>query len=144
MAITKKEGTAMLAAVPMFESLSKRDLGRLWDQASLAEHPEGHRVVTAGRGGVGFHLILDGTARVRRRGKQLLLGPGEFFGEMSLIDNAPRTADIIAETPLVTAVLTRWEFKPLVEDNPKLAWRLMEYLVGRLREEQSALDAAVS
>lgn len=142
---TKKETLARLAAVPLFSDLSQKDLGRILDRSKETVHGEGESVVTEGHGGVGFHLIIDGTADVVRSGRKVdSLRPGEFFGEMTLIDGAPRSASVIATSELTTIVLSQWEFKPLVKAHPEMGWRLLVYLAGRVREEQSARDAALS
>ena len=69
------------------------------------------------------------------------LGPGEFFGEMALVDDGPRSASIFADSELTTLVISKWEFRPLVKSHPELAWKLIEHLVVRLREEQTGRDA---
>lgn len=135
--ITKKEGVEMLGAVPMFADLSKRDLGKLWDQIKIVEHRPGHTIIHEGRGGQGFHLILDGEAVVSRGSKRVKLGPGHFFGEMSLIDDGPRTADVASATRLTTATISAWEFKSVVKKQPEVVWKLLVHMTQRLREEQS-------
>jgi CRP-like cAMP-binding protein len=71
------------------------------------------------------------------------LGPGEFFGEMALVDDAPRSASVIAESDLSTVVISKWEFRPLLKNHPELAWKMVEHLVARVREEQTGRDAAI-
>jgi CRP-like cAMP-binding protein len=143
--VTKAAGVEKLKAVPMFSGLSQKTLSRLFDQASIVNHEAGHTIVKQGSGGVGFHLILDGEVKVVRGGKTInRLGPGKFFGEMTLIDDQPRSATVVAETPVESLTLSSWEFKPMVKNNPEMAWKLLVHLTGRLREEQSARDAAIS
>ena len=136
---TKKEGLERLSNVPMFSELSKRDLGRLWDRMKVIEHEDGRTVIAKGRSGIAFHVVLEGTAKVSRPGKSVTLGPGDFFGEISLIDNGPRTADVKADGPLVTAALSPSEFKSVAKQQPDMMWKMLEFLTARLREEQSAL-----
>ena len=139
-----KEELAKLGAVPLFEDLTKRELSRLYRESKIVNHGEGHTIVVEGRGGHGFHLIRSGTARVLRNGRLLArLGPGKFFGELSLFDSGPRTATIVSETPLEVLVVSRADFRRLVQGNPTLAWKLLAHLACRLREEQSARDAAL-
>lgn len=135
---TKKEGVERLQGVPMFSALSKRDISRLWDSMRLVEHEPGDDIVVEGRAGRGFHLILEGTVRVQRKGKRIDLGPGDFFGEISLIDEGPRTATCTAETPVTTASMSSWEFRTFTSDKPEILWKLLIHVTGRLREEQSA------
>lgn len=142
---TKKETLARLSAVPLFSDLSQKDLSRILDRTKETVHAEGESVVTEGHGGIGFHLVIDGTADVIRGGRKVdSIGPGEFFGEMTLIDGAPRSASVMATSELTTIVLSQWEFKPLVKAHPEMAWKLLVYLTGRIRAEQSARDAALS
>jgi CRP-like cAMP-binding protein len=135
--ISKKDGIARLKGVPMFAELSSRDLGRLWDQMKIVDHDAGHRIVTEGRGGHGFHLILDGDVKVERKNRRIKLGPGEFFGEMSLIDDGPRTASVVALTPVVTATMSSGGFRSVAKKQPELLWKLLVHQTARLREEQS-------
>jgi CRP/FNR family transcriptional regulator, cyclic AMP receptor protein len=142
---SKKEKAEKLGAVPLFSGLSQKDIGRLVDMSKETVHSAGQSVVTQGKGGVGFHLIVEGQAKVTRGGRVVAnLGPGDFFGEMTLIDGAPRSATVTAETDLTTVVLSQWEFRPLVKASPDMAWKLIVHLTGRLREEQKASDAALS
>lgn len=136
--VSKKEGVERLGGVPMFAELSKRDLGRLWDQMKVVEHAAGHTIVVEGRSGHGFHLILDGTVEVARKGSNVTLGPDQFFGEMSLIDEGPRTATVSAATPVVTATMTSGGFRTLAKKQPEMLWKLLVFMTARLREEQSA------
>jgi voltage-gated potassium channel len=134
---TKKEGVARLAAVPLFSGLNQRELGKLWDEMRLVKHAAGHVIMTEGRPGLGFQLLLDGEVIVERKGKKVALGPGSFFGEMSLIDGGLRTATVTAATPVTTAALNSSTFKSMVTKNPDLAWRLLVHMTGRVRDEQS-------
>lgn len=137
---TKKHGIELLQGVGMFSTLSQRDLGKLWDQVRLVEHPPGDVIVKEGRGGQGFHVIVSGGAEVARKGNRVTLGPGDFFGEMSVIDEGPRTATVTTTAPTVVASLSAWDFKSTVKKQPELLWKLLVHTVGRLREEQSATD----
>lgn len=144
MLVTKQEKRDRLSGVPLFRDLSKKDLERILNTAKETFHRAGESVVTEGRGGVGFHLILDGEAKVVRGGRTAAkLGPGDFFGEMALVDDAPRSASVLAESDLTTVVLSKWEFRPIVKSHPELAWKLIEHLVARVREEQTGRDALV-
>ena len=139
---TKKEKLEKLAAVPLFSDLSKRTLNRILDNSKETTHVAGRTVVTQGHEGAGFHMILSGRAKVVRGGRKVAtLGPGEYFGEMALLDGGRRTATVIAETDLVTLYIAQWGFKPLVRDNPQMAWKIVVHLTKRLREEQKGSDA---
>lgn len=143
--VTKKDGIDRLARVPLFSGLSQKDLGRLFDRARVVTYHAGSDIITEGEAGFGFHLIVEGEASVKRGGRTIArLGEGNFFGEMSFIDDQPRSATIVAETEVQSLVLGGWEFKPIIKENPELAWRLLQHLTARLREEQSARDSATS
>jgi CRP/FNR family cyclic AMP-dependent transcriptional regulator len=104
--------------------------------------PEGHTTTTEGQGGVGFFVIEDGNAAVSIRGAIVrTLGPGDYFGEIALIDNGPRSATIVATTDLRCRGMTAWEFRPFVQEHPEVAWPLLETLVARLREAEERAEA---
>jgi CRP-like cAMP-binding protein len=87
-----------------------------------------------GSGGAAFFFIDSGEATVSCKGVQLAtLGPGDYFGEIALIDGGPRSATVTAATDLVCYGLTFWEFRPLVEKNSTIAWKLLQALAKRLR-----------
>ena len=134
---SKKQGVALLAGVPLFADLSQRDLGRIWSQMKVVEHPAGHRIVEEGTGGQGFHLILAGEAVVERKRTRVRLTAGDFFGEIAVIDDGPRSASVTADGPLTTANLTSWQFKTIVRGHGDLAWKLLLTMTARLRAEQS-------
>src|SRR5918999_6271702 len=108
-----------LHAVPLFADLSRRDLARLADSMQVLSFPAGKEVVAEGRGGVGFFVILEGSARVTQHGEDRgRLTVGEYFGEMALIDGNLRTASVHAESDLRCASMTSWNFRPFVRDHP--------------------------
>jgi CRP/FNR family cyclic AMP-dependent transcriptional regulator len=128
----------MLGAVPLFAGLSRRDLSRLAKATHEHTYGAGTQVTTEGKSGVGFFVILEGKARVQVPGRRAkLLGVGDYFGEMALIDDAPRSAHVTAETELRCQVLTQWQFRPFVKEHPDVAWALLKAMVGRVRDTQS-------
>jgi CRP/FNR family transcriptional regulator, cyclic AMP receptor protein len=132
-----------LRAVPLFADLSGRDLKRLADSMQELRFAPGKEVVAEGKGGVGFFVILDGSARVTQRGEDRgLLTGGDYFGEMALIDGDDRMASIHAESELRCAAMTPWTFRPFVKDHPDVAWSLLTALVKRIRETQARQVAA--
>ncbi len=139
---TNKEKLEKLGSVPLFSELSKKDLSRILQNSKETTHEAGQTIVTEGHEGAGFHMILSGQAGVVRGGRKVdTVGPGEYFGEMALLDGGRRTATVVAETDLVTLYLSQWGFKPLVRDNPQMAWKIVVHLTKRLREEQKGRDA---
>lgn len=135
-----KRAVEMMGSVPLFSGLSKKELEKVCVSCRETEFPEGRAIIQEGAGGVGFHLILEGEVEVVKGDRvEATLGPGKFFGEMSLIDGGPRSATVRAKTPVVTWALTSWEFRPLLENNPSIAMKLLEELSRRLRVSESSL-----
>lgn len=145
MAASSDDTATLLARIDLFSGLSSRQLGRLAGRPKEVHHPAGRTVSREGSIGLGFHLILDGEATVsqgatvRRR-----LGPGEYFGEISMIDGKRRSATVTAETPLRTLTVPHATFEELVDADPAFARGLLTVLCARLREAESArADQAV-
>ena len=124
-----------LSQVRLFSACTNKELtliGRASDEISV---PAGKEVVTEGKVGHEFFLILDGTAAVKRNGRKVAtLKAGDYFGEMALLDRGVRTATIITETPSVLLVLGQREFSGILEEVPGLAHKLLTIMAGRLRE----------
>jgi CRP-like cAMP-binding protein len=134
MAGVPKDELEMLAEVPLFSSATKDQLRHLASQGTKIKVKEG-RVLTE-QGGLQqeFFMILDGEATCLVDGAEVArLGPGDFFGEMTLLDHGPRTATVIAATDMELLVLERREFRTVVENAPDLAWQLLVHLAARLR-----------
>jgi CRP/FNR family cyclic AMP-dependent transcriptional regulator len=126
-----------LRRVPLFAGMSDKELKRLADNMSERTFPEGKAVTTQGQSGVGFFVIEAGVASVSRDDEKIRdLGPGDYFGEIALIDNGPRSATIVASEELRCRGMTAMAFRPLVQTHPEIAWPLIEALVERLRETE--------
>ncbi|MGA7988448.1 MAG: cyclic nucleotide-binding domain-containing protein [Candidatus Dormiibacterota bacterium] len=133
----KKTLVEMLGRNRLFDELTKKEVGAVVDYSTEVNHPKGQMIVIEDRSGVGFHLILDGTATVSVKGRKVrTLGPGESFGDIAVIDGGPRSASVTAETELRTLSLPPWEFKPLVLEHPKLSYKLLLKLCALLREAE--------
>lgn len=127
-----------LKKVPLLAGLSERELERLAAQLHERKFPAGSKVVSEGATGTGFFVITEGEAEVEIGGQVLSkLGPGDYFGEMALIDEGIRSATITAVTDLTCYGMTPWEFKPFVDEHPEVAWTLLQNMTRRLREAQS-------
>ena len=128
----------LLEQIPLFEGLPRGDLEQLAGSFKERHFNAGDSVALEGAGGVGFFVIADGTASVEVHGeKRGQLAPGDYFGEVALIDeHARRTATITAETDLTCYGLTAWQFRPFVETNAQVAWRLLQVMAKRLREAE--------
>jgi CRP/FNR family transcriptional regulator, cyclic AMP receptor protein len=124
-----------LQRVPLFADLNRREvqqIARLFKERRFAE---GETVVKEGSGGAAFYVIDSGEAALLIGGKQhKTLQAGDFFGEIALIDLGTRTATITATTELVLYGLTYWEFRPLVESNGVIGWKLLQRMAQMLRE----------
>jgi CRP-like cAMP-binding protein len=131
----------MLEKVPLFSGLSRRQLEQVAQIVDEIEVPAGRRLATAGAGGHELFVIVKGTAKVRPpRGRTVQLGPGDFFGEMSLVDGGPRSADVDADTALQLLVVGRRAFWQLLEAAPPLVPKIMSTLSRRLREAQASIS----
>ena len=131
----------MLQTTPLWSGLSKQDLKLVAKLSQERKFESGHVIVTKGEAGIGFYLILEGAVEVRSDGKTLTkLGPGQFFGEMSIIDNQPRSADVVAVEASRVLILSAWSFKTLISDNPKIALKMMQEFVRRLRNTDKSLS----
>ena len=98
----------------------------------------GDVVAREGQSGVGFFVIEEGEATVVSHGEErATLGPGDYFGEIALIDDGARTATIQAASPLRCYGMTSWEFRPLVESHASIAWKLLQVLAQRLRQAEA-------
>ena len=124
-----------LQQVPMFSACSKRDLGLVARRAEDVRVAAGKVLVNEGETGHEFFVILDGTARVTRHGKRVAtLGPGSAFGELALLDQAPRNATVVAETPMELVVLGQREFAGIIDEVPGFARKLLAGMAARLRD----------
>jgi CRP/FNR family cyclic AMP-dependent transcriptional regulator len=140
--VTKTDVVKMLSGVPLFSELSKKELESLAMSAKEVSQKQGAVLAREGDSGLGFFLIAEGTASVSVGGKpRARMGRGDFFGEISLLDQGPRSATVIAETPIRLIGITQWVFKRLVEQNPGLAWKLLRVMAARLRGTRTQLTA---
>ena len=127
----------LLQRVPLFEHFEKGDLERLARSFKERTFDAGSTVAGEGKTGAGFFVIESGEATVSVHGdERRSLGPGDYFGEIALIDDGARSATVTAVSDLRCYGLTSWEFRPLVESNASIAWKLLETLAKRLREAQ--------
>ena len=129
--------TELLRRVPLFADFDEKDLKRLARSFKERTFDAGSTVAGEGKTGAGFFVIESGEAAVSvRGGEHGKLGPGDYFGEIALIDDGARSATITAESALHCYGLTSWEFRPLVESNASIAWKLLETMAQRLRAAQ--------
>ncbi len=131
-----------LSRVPIFAGCSKRDLQTIAKVVKPVDHPAGSVVAAEGEPGAGLFVIDRGEADVTIGGRKLNhLGPGDFFGEMALLDGGPRTATVTATTDLALFALSEWVYRGLLTEHPTIALRTLEAMAARLRR---ATKAAIS
>lgn len=129
----------VLRRVPLFADLDEDELAPIAAQFKQRTFRAGETVVKEGSGGAAFFLIESGEARVTIRGAlRAELAAGDYFGEMALIDEGVRSASITAATDLVCYGLTFWDFRPIVQGNAAIGWKLIQALVGRIRAAEAA------
>jgi CRP/FNR family transcriptional regulator, cyclic AMP receptor protein len=122
-----------LGRVPLFAGLSKKELAQLARMSDDVEVDAGHVLCREGESGREFFVIVDGDVEVTRKGKAVKRGGGDdFFGEIALLEDIPRTATVKAKTPLRLFVLTRRDFRHLVETSPSVERKVMQSLARRL------------
>jgi CRP-like cAMP-binding protein len=123
----------LLGRVPLFSDLDRRDLDQIAGSMKQRRFADGETVAEEGEQGVGFFVIEQGNAKVTVGGvDRRTLGPGDHFGEVALITGADRTATITAEGELVCWGMTPWTFRPIVESNASIAWKLLQALAKML------------
>ena len=128
----------LLQRVPLFADFDRGDLQRLARSFKERTFAAGSTVSAEGKSGAGFFVIESGEATVTVRDtERAKLGPGDYFGEIALIDDGARSATVTADSELRCYGLTSWEFRPLVESNASIAWRLLEAMAKRLRAAQT-------
>ena len=134
MTLTQDRRTELLGGCPLFGGVAQDDLGAVGERALEVDFPADHVIARQGEIGTGFFVIVDGAARVVRDGGELaVLGPGDFFGEMSVIDGLPRVAMVVTTEPTRCLALASWEFERLVLDHPSIGLAILRGLSARLR-----------
>ena len=129
------EATELLQRVPLFSGLDPRELETIARTVHERTFKQGDAVASEGEGGVGFFVIREGEAKVEVGGREVrTLGSGDHFGEIALITEGPRTATVTAASELKCYGLTPWEFRPLVQTNASIAWKLLKALAKQVDE----------
>jgi CRP/FNR family cyclic AMP-dependent transcriptional regulator len=124
----------MLKKVPLFAGLDKRELEQIAGSMRERHFKAGDTVTQEGAGGVGFFVVEEGQADVTVGGETRgSVGPGDYFGEIALINESPRTATITARTDMVCHGMTPWDFRPLVETNSVIAWKLLTAMSEKMK-----------
>jgi CRP/FNR family transcriptional regulator, cyclic AMP receptor protein len=123
---------------PLFADLRPKERAKIADDLRERRYAAGDAMTSEDQGGVAFFLVGEGeaTVSVGGRGEVERLGPGDYFGEMAVITGQMRSAAIVADTDVQCWAMSQWHFKPLVLENPQIAWALLEVLAKRVRDTQ--------
>jgi CRP/FNR family cyclic AMP-dependent transcriptional regulator len=143
MSLTVERRAELFAACQLFGGLDAGGLGALAAVAQEIEFPAGHVIARQDDIGTGFFVVVSGRVRVIREGTTLAtLGPGDFFGELSVIDHEPRNASVVAAEPVVCLALASWDFDAVLLAEPAIAVGILRGIARRLRTATSTIAAA--
>jgi CRP/FNR family cyclic AMP-dependent transcriptional regulator len=135
MTLTLDRRTELLGAARLFAGVDADGLERIGERAVEVDFPTGHVIARQGEVGTGFFLIATGRASVIRGGRTIAtLGPGDFFGELSVLDGRPRVAQVVADEPTTCLGLASWDFEAVVTEQPQVGLAVLRGLATRLRE----------
>ena len=123
-----------LRSVPLFGGCSDKELSFIASRADEVDLPQGKVLTEKGKSGGDFFIILEGKAEVEAAGGKRTLGPGDFFGEIALIDNGPRTATVKTATPMRCLVLGHSQFRDVLHQNGEIAVKILRAVTQRLRD----------
>jgi CRP-like cAMP-binding protein len=127
-----------LRQVRLFADLTDEELGRVANAFKERQFAQGETIIQQGSGAAAFFVIHSGEAAVLVDGeRKAVLGPGDHFGEMALIDAGERTATVLASSDLECSGVTFWDFQPLVESNGVIGWKLLQSLIGIYRSQRA-------
>jgi CRP/FNR family cyclic AMP-dependent transcriptional regulator len=136
---SQKQTVEFLSRVPLFRGLKKRQLESLAKRFVERDYPAGTAIVTQNKGGEGLFIVVAGhtdVIRVRGDGEKVQVnafGPEDFFGELALLDDGPRTASVITTEPTKCLVLTRWDFFGALRSDVDMAITILEEMARRFR-----------
>jgi len=126
-----------LRSIPLFEGLSKKEIERLSRMADEVDLPEGKVLAAEGRFAYEFFIIEEGSASVTRGGQHVGdLGPGDFFGEIGLLESERRTASVVTTSPMVAIVMTGRDFQSMAEELPRVGEQIRERIQERLNADR--------
>ena len=135
MTLTHDRRAELLAGCPLFKGIGADGLAKLAELATAVDFPAGHVIARQGEIGTGFFVIIAGEVRVVRDGNVVArLGPGEFFGELSVLDRMPRNATVAAEVQTSCLALASWDFERVLLEEPALTLAILRGVATRLRE----------
>ena len=140
--MARQDTDAALRGIPIFSELSKRELRSVSRLMTAIDVADGQTLTRQGEVGREFMIIVSGTAVVRRSGRKVAeLGPGDFLGELAVLSGAPRTADVVATSPMKLETLNRREFMSLLDESAPIAKKILIGAVKRLHDLDSSRTA---
>ena len=135
--LRKNAKVDLIKGVPLFSECSRKELGEVAGIADEIDLREGKELTKQGQAGREFFILVEGTADVKKGSRRVnKLGPGDFFGEISLIRHTPRTATVVATSPVRTLVITERSFQSLLQHQPGIQNKVMSALAARLAPEE--------
>jgi len=139
MTMTRDRRTELLGQCRLFAGLTADQLGVIGEAAEEVTYPKGRTIVRQGEIGTGFFVVVSGLARVVRDGVDVArLGPGEFFGELSVLDGGPRIAQVVADDDTTCLAVASWELERILLEQPTLSLAILRELARRLRSVTEA------
>ena len=135
MTLARDRKSELLAGARLFDGVDAEGMERIAAVAVQVDFPADHVIAREGEIGTGFFVVVEGAVRVVRDGKTVTtFGPGDFFGELSVLDGRPRNASVIAQGPTTCLALPTWEFEAVLREEPSVAIAILRELAGRLRD----------
>jgi CRP-like cAMP-binding protein len=135
MPLTQDRRAELLGACRLFRGLDERGLAAIAAVAIEVDFPAERVIARQGEIGTGFFVVVEGTVRVVRDGAMVAkLGPGEFFGELSVLDGEPRVAQVVTDGPTRCLALASWDLERVLREEPGVALSVLRVVAGRLRE----------
>ncbi len=129
----------MLARVPLFSGLTRKELAQVHGLSKIFKFAPGDTVVTEGEAASRFFLVTEGTAHIMSKGRVLrVVEVGDWFGELALIDEGPRSASVVAVTPMVTLAIAGFNFRPMLKSEASITFKLLVEVAGWFRDAQAA------
>jgi CRP-like cAMP-binding protein len=136
--LRKNAKVELIKRVPLFSECSRKHLNEIAGIADEIDLSEGKELTTEGRPGREFFVLIEGQADVKKRSRRVnRLGPGDFFGEIALVTQRPRTATVVATAPVRALVITDRSFRRLLQTQPEIQAKVMSALAARLGPDEN-------
>ena len=135
MTLSRDRKAALLATARLFDGVDPDGMDRIAAVAVEVDFPVDHVIARQGEIGTGFFVVISGAARVVRAGATVAtIGPGDFFGELSVLDGRPRVAQVIADAPTTCLALASWDFEAVLLEEPRVTLAILRAMATRLRD----------